>query len=162
MYFPEYLPYFAAGAIFFDIWQGREQRWRWPALAILVALCMREYYASHGSYVGLMMLTATFVPFVLLCRAPRTLRVLECTPLVWLGRRSYSLYLLHQNIGVALISLAAAGLSLGTHVLINGAETQILVVVSHLVYELVERRTDGLARWMTGRRTGSTTVQTSA
>ncbi|MCY4333989.1 MAG: acyltransferase [Litoreibacter sp.] len=150
LFFPRYLPFFAVGAITFDIWRGETKYWQWPAVAILVFLCCYREYSTELSLLTAFLVALCFVPSVLFCVAPRTLSPLEMKPLVWLGRRSYSLYLLHQNIGVALITLAVTGLAMGVYVLIIFATIFILVLLSHLLFETIEERSHKLAKFILG------------
>lgn len=64
-------------------------------------------------------------------------------PLAWVGRISYSLYLVHQNLGVTLIhALKAAGLS---DILAIGITVTTMVLLAWLMFNFVELRGQRLA-----------------
>jgi peptidoglycan/LPS O-acetylase OafA/YrhL len=77
---------------------------------------------------------------------------LRCAPLSYLGRCSYSLYLLHQNIGVSVIGLIKAHTALPDWVAI-GITVAGALALSAAMFELVEKPAqrlvlDAWERWM--------------
>lgn len=138
--FPKYISFFSVGALFYDLWRGRNGKWRWPAVGILIVLSIFSMLerAPSPTYVALILLC--FLPFFALVLKPETLRLVASKPLTWIGRRSYSLYLLHQNVGVAIITLAPTGLSLPTYFVVVIAVFSLLLLLAHCIFEMVEQK----------------------
>ncbi len=94
----QFAPFFVAGMMFFRIWRG-VSGWREHgviALAYAVFLCQR-----NGGTVAVVAL-GIFGLFYLV--VGDRMKWLGRGPLIWLGGISYSLYLLHENIGYVVIS----------------------------------------------------------
>lgn len=99
-----YIPFFAIGIAAYRVWAG-ERRWREQLPVLLTALLATT--AADGMIDGLVALTCTIL-FALL--AERRLIWLGHPGLLWLGALSYPLYLVHQNIGYAIMQrVEAAG-----------------------------------------------------
>jgi peptidoglycan/LPS O-acetylase OafA/YrhL len=88
----------------------------------------------------------------------RTLgRVLSFKPLVLIGLSSYSLYLLHANVGVTLIRYFSTIFSLGTagSVALAFAIASALVAFNYGLFQLYERRTNRyIVGVLLGKRNG--------
>lgn len=78
---------------------GTEARVKWIERALLVA-CLAEHWLVDG-VVGTLIVAGLAILFALAARG--NLAILRAAPLVFLGSISYSLYLLHQNLGYVLI-----------------------------------------------------------
>lgn len=96
----ECLPNFTAGIAFYKLWKG--ERGGWQAFAALAAInyvvvAPGRGFVVHAAEVGMMVVFALF--------ALRKLEWLAFRPLVFLGGISYSLYLVHEYIGVSLIAI---------------------------------------------------------
>jgi peptidoglycan/LPS O-acetylase OafA/YrhL len=143
--FPSHIAYFAAGALFYELWIGRSGNWRWPALVILAAYSATIVYLAHPAPALVILILMSFAGFVALILRPSLLRLVAAAPLIWVGRRSYSLYLLHQNIGVAMITVAPIGLSSSSYILVILTVTLLMLCLAHAIFELVERRSHSIA-----------------
>jgi len=96
----ECLPNFTAGIAFYKLWKGERGGWQvFAALAAInyVVVAPGRGLMVHGAEVGMMLVFALF--------SLRKLEWLTFRPLVFVGGISYSLYLVHEYIGVSLIAI---------------------------------------------------------
>jgi len=133
----EYAPLFASGALLFH---SRERSRLDPRIALtLPAAAVTGGLAQNSTHAAYL-----FVPlalFTVLGMRERT-GWLRWRPLQFLGMVSYSWYLLHQNIGYAMMSLTqdrVVGMILGF---------ALTLVLAWGLYELVEKR---FGRWLRPR-----------
>jgi peptidoglycan/LPS O-acetylase OafA/YrhL len=103
----ECLPNFTAGIAFYKIWKG--ERSGWQVFALLAAVNYGVVASDHGvivhaAEVAMMVIFALF--------SLRKLEWLAFRPLVSLGGISYSLYMIHEYIGVSMIALLKRGLQI--------------------------------------------------
>jgi peptidoglycan/LPS O-acetylase OafA/YrhL len=135
-----YIPFFAIGLLSYRVWSG-ERSWRrqvpyFAALLITVA-CLE----SWDLLVAALLLVGCFVAMI-----EGKLRFLCVRPLTWVGGISYSLYLVHQNIGfVIMLKADAAGLSPWVGF---GLAILVAFTLGTLVNRYVERPA---ARWIMQR-----------
>ncbi len=126
-----YIPYFSAGILMYRIQKTRERNlpdWVLVAAAIGVSGLIWGWHEA-------LILAICVLLFVLLSAG--RLRFLARQPLLFLGGISYSLYLLHQEIGYILIdSLERAGLSVMPSILIT---TVLVILLAWLLSRYVER-----------------------
>ena len=132
-----YMPFFLVGLGLWFGWFDPDRRAAlvcWAAALVTYAL-HAPFYTFAGLPLWLPHLylaLAIGVLTLLIARAPET----PTGPLAWLGRCSYSLYLIHQRLGVTLIALLlAAGLTPWAAV---AAAAIVAVAVGWLLYRLVE------------------------
>ncbi|APW35961.1 hypothetical protein RD110_00985 [Rhodoferax koreense] len=100
-----YAPYFVGGMVFHLL---RKSAWKTPMPGLgVLALCVLTAWNTGGTEIGVV----AAVVFVLMGLAlSGKLRLLVAAPTLWLGAISYSLYLVHRNVGyVALFKLHALG-----------------------------------------------------
>ena len=154
---PDYMPWFAAGAVFFDLYKARLTK---GAALILLAIAyvmiarISTNYAVIGrdplfsSAVGLLFLAL----FWLLATAPASLRLFEVRPLVWIGECSYSVYLYHYVFGMIPISMISKTIGLGPQLLLVAVIWLLVLVLGRMSYTLVE---NPARRWLTRLLIGS-------
>ena len=115
----------------FGLFDGKRQA------ALILAAGAVVLYAFHARSIadtwgGHVFILAGAAAMIVMIRWPAPMR-----PLAALGRRSYSLYLLHQNLGVAIIHYgkAAAVPDLAAVLLAGG----VCIALAWLMFEFVER-----------------------
>jgi peptidoglycan/LPS O-acetylase OafA/YrhL len=107
-----HLPWFGAGIAFFYLHLDRGNRLaRLLAVETLVAVIAQAFI--RGAEPEIPYYLAFYALFVLFVFRQQWVRVFEWKPFGSTGEASYSLYLLHQNVGVTLI--AVLGGALGAH-----------------------------------------------
>lgn len=129
-------PYFAFGALAHAWYRGA----RGPVLSAGLIICGALTFAVAGlsaTRLGLNLAALALVCWVFLADG-RGMGVLAKGTMPFVGRVSYSLYLLHQMIGVTLlIRLTEAGLSIGPAIVVV---TGLMLAASWLHFRLVEER----------------------
>jgi peptidoglycan/LPS O-acetylase OafA/YrhL len=105
-----YLPFFSVGVFAYELWSRGKWSWlAWIGLAIteiwILALIVKQHGVFGGSDTLAMIIinAAMMLLVVLFIFDSVLLRPLCWTPLVMVGQASYSLYLIHQNIGVIIL-----------------------------------------------------------
>ena len=101
----DYLPWFVAGVGFYALYCNHRDRLGWLLLleAVLAVPVLHVRHLSD-SVVPLLAMAVCYVLFLLMLLRPRSLAWLSARPLAAVGMASYSLYLLHQDIGVAVLA----------------------------------------------------------
>jgi peptidoglycan/LPS O-acetylase OafA/YrhL len=144
----DYIPWFAIGMAAYRVQTG-ERRWRQQAAVLLIgflAVALTDTVEAPGApwmYLGT---TAVFVLAV-----GGRLRWLASRPLLWLGALSYPIYLVHQNVGYAVMAWAerhGAPPSVAIACAIAAA-----IALAEVIRRLVEQPTLGAIRgWWKTRR----------
>jgi peptidoglycan/LPS O-acetylase OafA/YrhL len=127
---------FMAGVMFHRLHRAQRPQ---AALA-LIAAALALQFVIYGPAIGLIC-AAFFALFALILRNARWLcAVLSARPLVYLGTISYSLYLLHQNIGyVILRALYARAVPPGVAVTVTFAAVLLLAAAVNALVETPAR-----------------------
>ena len=106
------LPWFVAGIGFYALYLNIRDGIGWllliESVAAIYSLRMGTHVGTAGPYLAM---AFTFMVFMGLFKRPHWVAWLGSAPLSAVGVASYSLYLLHQNIGVALLDIARQSLS---------------------------------------------------
>lgn len=124
-----YIPFFAAGVLFYRAHQRQDERWVSAVLLIACAIALWLIWSWREAAV-VAVGSAIFTAIL-----SGNLEMLRTDLFVYLGTISYSLYLLHQNIGYIIIAgLDSRGLAPGLDVLI--ATSVILLLASVLTFSL--------------------------
>jgi peptidoglycan/LPS O-acetylase OafA/YrhL len=139
--FPRFLPWFAAGVGFYGLYRRRSDL----TAALLVAasfalLAARSTYTAAAA-ADLAPTSVFYALFCLFVFRPGWLAWLAAKPIVAIGAASYSLYLLHQTIGVTLLWAclkATAGSTTRISVLAAPAVAAGITLVSLAIYRYWE------------------------
>ena len=151
LFSPDYMPWFAAGAIFYELYKDRlAKSAALVMLAVMYVLIARvsTNYAMIGrdpvfaSTTALVFLTL----FWFLATKPTPMRIFEVRPLVWIGECSYSIYLYHYAIGMIFISQVSKTIGLIPQLLLVAAISLLVLAVGRVSYATVE---NPARRWLT-------------
>jgi peptidoglycan/LPS O-acetylase OafA/YrhL len=106
-----YIPYFTAGIAFYQLYTSRSRGFRSGILVMSIA-AFAQYLTvtAQFGFAQHLMTGGMILAFALFIRG--RLEWLAVRPLVFVGGISYSLYLLHQYVGVSLIPIFTQGLHL--------------------------------------------------
>lgn len=140
MLLPEFSAFFGMGMVLYLARLG-EVRW-WMVTLIGVAGIGVAFLAAGLSHAGMTLLLMGGFAVV---TQRRSTVFLTWRPLLWLGAVSYPLYLLHQNIGYAVIQQTEPVVG---RVASMALALILVLALSHLVHVLVEVR---FTRWFTTR-----------
>ena len=106
--FPAHISLFASGVLYSRLYHRTAVAWEKVALVVLGALGAVRVIGAPDDlalFANLIIMLALFhLGFLLLARRSRLIGWLQWRPLVGIGLISYSLYLVHQGVGLALIS----------------------------------------------------------
>ncbi len=137
--FPEFAPWLFSGVAFHFIWNDRSNLTAWAMVIEGMIANVARSLASVGGveWIFVLGIYALFVAFALHLQA---LRLFRAHWLTRLGTASYTLYLLHQYIGVTTIATLAASLRITgrTSLLIAFFVAAGLAVSSIAIYDIYE------------------------
>lgn len=149
IFFPRYAPWLFSGVASYFVWQDRSNRLAW--LIVLEGMVANLTYSisdpGGAEWAVVLALYALFTAFALRLGI---LRIFGGPLLTSIGAASYSLYLLHENIGVTAIgALAAAfGVSGAASIPVAFIVAVALVLASIAIYRLYENPARHLlTRW---------------
>lgn len=135
-----HIPFFALGILFYCLYSGSGERRANIALIALSLVAIGVSYAQAYLAAGLVC-CAIFALFV-----AGKLRWLRAVPFVFLGVISYSLYLLHQAIGFAVIHrLEAAGVP--SFAAVVATALMMLALAAALTYGVERPAMRGIRQW---------------
>ena len=151
LFIPDYLPWFAAGAVFYELYKERLAKGAaLIMLAMIYALIARvsTNYAMIGRDPVFASAAALvfMVLFWFLATKPAPMRLFEVRPLVWIGECSYSIYLYHYAVGMILISQVSKTIGLAPQLLLVAAISLLVLAVGRVSYTVVE---NPARRWLT-------------
>jgi len=126
-----YIPFFAAGIVLYRAYARMDRRIESVLLVAACACCIWLIWSWREALV----LSASALVFAAIISGK--VRILGWGPFVFLGTISYTLYLLHQNLGYIVISsLEQAGLSPGPSIAVAAV---VAVVMASALTSIVER-----------------------
>jgi peptidoglycan/LPS O-acetylase OafA/YrhL len=137
--------FFLIGVVFYEL-MGRRLGWK---DCVLLALCLAGII-RHEAWIGVAMITA--MAAAVFAASRRRIPLLANPVLVYLGVVSYSLYLVHQNIGYVIIKLAYE-VGLNPHAAVLAAIAVAIALASILTFGVERPANRALRRLLTPRRT---------
>ncbi|CAN5431348.1 acyltransferase [soil metagenome] len=151
LFIPDYMPWFAAGAVFYELYKERlAKSTALIMLAIMYVAIARisTNYAVIGRDPIIASTAALFLLalFWLLATNPASVNVFEVRPLVWIGECSYSIYLYHYAVGMVLISQISKTIGVVPQVSLVILISMLVLVVGRISYATIENPG---RRWLT-------------
>lgn len=102
----KFIPFFMIGMLFYRIWAGHR---RWPTQSPYFAAALLTVFITDGQD---LFIAGCCLILIFIAALVGWLRFLCVRPILWLGTVSYSLYLVHENIGfVIMLNAREAGLN---------------------------------------------------
>lgn len=151
LFIPDYMPWFAAGAVFYELY--KERLAKGTALVMLsVAYALIARIGLNYTPIGRAPPASSgfalvfLILFWFLATKPASMRIFEIRPLVWIGECSYSIYLYHYAVGMILISQVSKTIGLVPQLLLVAAISLLVFAVSRVSYVTVE---NPARRWLT-------------
>jgi peptidoglycan/LPS O-acetylase OafA/YrhL len=139
----DFAPYFAIGVVFFD---AMKHAWS-PSRVGLIALAVTAEFVIHG-WSGLAVIAVILSLFFAATHG--YLRFLVAKPTLWLGAISYSLYLIHRNLGYQLLDwMHAHGVSVALAIPI--AILSALLLATLLTYGIERPALARIRSWYRAR-----------
>jgi len=143
--FPMYISLFWAGTIFYELFEKLDDRFN--KISVIVSFLTSALFLNNAIEVAFDV--AFFGLFILLVFARSTLRIFTIRPISQIGLMSYSIYLLHQNIGVAILSLQRS-LPLMSSIAMVCAILLIVIIASNQIYKKIEAKSNVIYRYLSG------------
>ncbi len=139
-----YIPLFSAGLLFYELHSGRLKSWTIPAILFFFLASI----LSQNDLVSAITLTSFFVLFFAFIYKREWLGFLKNPALTCIGLISYSAYLLHQNIGVSIISVLPRDLE---KIYLYASALLVACTVlagAYCIYFYVERKSSHISKFL--------------
>lgn len=161
--FPHYFSYFTLGICVYEIYTKKAPSTPVVAAALLAAALVLfragfgvEPYGGSTPWIVVSVNLSIFGLFALFLMDHPALAVFRLGAMVWLGEVSYSLYLLHQNIGVSLMRCAIAfGLP---YLVVLPVVIGLMLVLARLSFLCIERPAKRLLLGAARRESGTSRI----
>jgi peptidoglycan/LPS O-acetylase OafA/YrhL len=150
LFIPSFLPWFAIGAVFHDLYRSRVTTRTaifllLPMLAIIARYSLLEPAERQLSAAVICAAAVVFTVIVwAVASRKRFSNIFKARALVWLGACSYSAYLLHFGIGMAALSVIPKAWPISLQVALALLVIGGIICVSRLSFEIVECRVKSL------------------
>jgi len=136
------MPLFAAGAIYLEMLEGRARRLDFMLLVLVIAISfvLPVLDAPADKKLGVVVaLTLFHAVFLAIGLRFRFAQVFAAAPLRFIGQSSYSLYLMHQAIGIGIIAHIPRDWPIGLQVSAVASVIAVMIGLSRLSYRYIER-----------------------
>jgi len=148
---PDYMPWFAAGAVFYELYKERLSRSAALVMlaisyAMIARISINYTVIGRDPFVSCGFALLFLILFWFLATKPISMRILEIRPLVWIGECSYSIYLYHYAVGMILISRISKTIGLGPQLALVAAVYLVIFAIGRISYAAVE---NPARRWLT-------------
>lgn len=144
LFFPDYLPLFVVGVFSYELFTGKRSAACIAGFCLSAATALAEAF-TKGMGTALV-ISGIIAVFVMLIVNRKLLGFLNWRPLQWLGVCSYSFYLLHQNIGMLVITQFPDGLGPIGAAFAIALTIALIALLASGIYIWVERPGQRLAR----------------
>ena len=157
------MPLFASGAIYLEMFEARAKRVDHLALALLIPISFilpTIDAVAHEKLGVVVALTLCHAIFLLVASRARVAQIFAVAPLRYVGQSSYSLYLMHQAIGIGVISRIPHDWPLAAQMGAVAGLILAMIAASRLSYRYIERQR--LFTGLLGRLGGAAKTQAAA
>lgn len=143
---PGHLAFFCLGMVFANLLSGSAGKWTLGLFVLASVFALLNASDLAGS-----LLVITFcLTFLAIMRRPSWMRFLSSPTLVAVGVASYPLYLLHQNIGIAVMAAVPERIMGGAYYIVVTVMVAFMVLLSMIVHHCVEVPVQRLLRPVSG------------
>jgi peptidoglycan/LPS O-acetylase OafA/YrhL len=144
LFIPSFLPWFAAGAVFYDLYLRRltQPRAAFYLVPLLVIIARYDFLLDdsvQSTYVAITFAAVYFGCFWLIALQKKVGDAFGMQPLVWVGACSYSIYLIHFEIGASAISTVSKTLPLFWQVASVLGIAMLVICAGRLLFMSVEQ-----------------------
>lgn len=149
---PDFMPWFTAGAVFYEMFNRRIRASYAVAMLVpMIAIIFRSNTFDAAKGYSQLILDCFdivfFAIFFVVALRLRAATIFEARALVFVGACSYSIYLLHNAIGMTILTLIPAGLPVMAYPAIVGLVATIMIMAGYLCYVWVETPFRKMAHW---------------
>ncbi|AJY46975.1 acyltransferase family protein [Martelella endophytica] len=136
LFFTDHLYLFISGVLFYNIFQGRNL----ISNSIMVCVVYSALFLTGNDFYSCLVVTSFYFIFILLVFNRPLVGFLCFRPLVFVGAVSYSTYLLHQNIGVTILTSLPAGWSAAGYLLMIAGTIALVLFLGWMSFNFIERK----------------------
>jgi peptidoglycan/LPS O-acetylase OafA/YrhL len=141
---PDFMPWFAAGAVFFELWINRvSARFALILLGSMILIIFRTstFVGDSGQspYIISSFAIVFFGAFWLIATRSSFARFLETPVLVWIGICSYSVYLLHHEIGMVILTSIPKTVPIALQFVCIISVAAVMVLAGRISFTFIEQ-----------------------
>lgn len=154
---PDYMPWFAAGSVFYELYKERLTKGMALILLAVTYVLIARISLNYAVIGREPLISSSFallflILFWFLSTKPASMSIFEVPPLVWIGQCSYSIYLYHYAVGMILISQISKTIGLGPQLVLVAGVYLLVFAVGRISYVTIE---NPARRWLTKVLIGS-------
>lgn len=146
LFVPDFMPWFAAGAVFYELYTNRIRiTFAIVLLCLMIAIIFRiSTFGFNGvSELNPLIISCFailfFAMFFLIATKSTIARFFEAGPLMWVGVCSYSVYLLHYAIGMTILTSIPKGVAIASQFTLIVTVAITMITAGYLSFTYVEK-----------------------
>lgn len=151
LFFTEYMPLFCIGLACYEIYMGR--RGLFVIAALTTSIFFSFFMSKDFHQVIFLAFSSAWFVYYAKVKEGRLIDIFGSKILTFFGAISYSLYLLHQNIGVYIISLFPKGLDQTAYLAMVCILIGLVSLLAYAVFRWIEKPFNALGRRFRLRQT---------